>query len=468
MRKVKYAILGAGSAGLTASSLIRKHSDDFVLIDGGPLGTTCACVGCMPSKALIQSANVYARREDFAEFGLQGDVDVDSAKVMERVRRLRDRFSGGVRAATTDKLPESQLMRGYARFIGPNRLQVDGEEIEAERIIIATGSTPIVPAPWKALGNKLWTSDEIFEQATLPKRIAVIGLGVIGLELGQALARLGVEVHGFEMAHHIGGLAVPEVSAKAVELISQDFPLYLGEAAQLEETAQGVRVYTSKTDVEVDVVLAALGRRANLDGLDLQKAGVALNEAGLPDFDLHTLQIGDKPLFIAGDVNGFRPILHEAGFEGKMAALNALDYPEVKAYARKTSLAIAFSEPDIGVFGESYRHLDLTQTAVAQFDLERNNGRAIVMHQDHGMICLFADKSSKRLLGGEMVMPHAEHFVHLLAWAVEQRLTVADLMRMPFYHPVLEEAIQSAITELYKQLYAVEERPRAPELTVLQ
>lgn len=468
MRKVKYAILGAGSAGLTASSLIRRYSDDFVLVDGGPLGTTCARVGCMPSKALIQSANLYAQRALFAEMGLRGEVGVDSAQVLQRVRRLRDRFSGGVRAATTDKLPQTQLLRGYARFVGPNRLLVNDEQIEAERIIIATGSRPVVPEAWKALGDRVWTSDTIFEQASLPKRIAVIGLGIIGLELGQALARLGVEVHGFEMTTQIGGLAVPEVNAKAIELISKDFPLYLGEAAQLSAVPGGVRVTTSNVEVEVDGILAALGRRPNLDGLDLAQAGIALNARGLPDFDVHTLQIEDKPIFIAGDVNGFRPILHEAGFEGKMAALNALDYPEVKAYARKTSLGIAFTEPDIGVFGESLRNLDPENTVVAQFDLARNNGRAIVMHQDHGLICLFADKPSGRLLGGEMIMPHAEHFTHLLAWTVEQRLSVAELMRMPFYHPVLEEAIQSAISQLYEVLYATETRPRAAELTVMQ
>lgn len=470
MRKVKYAILGAGTSGLTAMSTIRKQTDDFVMINGGHFGTTCARVGCMPSKALIQSANVFHKRRHFEEFGITGaeTLAVDVESVLKRVRRLRDRFTNGVKSGTTDTLKENQLITGFAKFVGENRLEVNGEVIEAERIIIATGSRPVMPAPWQALSDYIYTSDEIFEQPQLPKRVAVIGLGIIGLELGQAMSRLGVEVTGFEMAENIAGLSVPEVNQQAIDLMSKEFSIHLGEAAQLEKTSTGVLVKTSEAEVEVDAILASLGRRPNIDQLDLEKAGISLDERGMPNFNLHTSQIEDKPLFIAGDVNVFRPILHEAGYEGKMAGLNAISYPEITAYERKTPLGIAFTDPDIGFFGASYRDLDKEQIESVLFNLERNNGRAIVMHEDHGLICLFADKSSKKLLGGEMLMPHAEHFTHLLNWAVEQGMTIEQLMRMPFYHPVLEEAIQSAITKLYHAVYTDEEKTQAPELTVMQ
>ncbi len=470
MRKVKFAILGAGTSGLTAMSTIRKQTDDFVMINGGHYGTTCARVGCMPSKALIQSANVFHKRHHFAEFGIQGadELSVDVDAVLTRVRRLRDRFTGGVKSGTTDTLKDEQLISGFAKFIGENRLEVNDEVIEAERIIIATGSRPVMPAPWQEFSEVIYTSDEIFELPQLPKRVAVIGLGIIGLELGQAMSRLGVEVTGFEMADHIGGLSVPEVNQQAVDLMSKEFAIHLGEGAELEKTDNGVLVKTSSAQVEVDAILASLGRRPNIDQLGLENAGVELDNRGMPNFNVHTAQIDDKPLFIAGDVNVYRPILHEAGYEGKMAGLNAISYPQITAYERKTPLGIAFTDPDIGFFGVSYRQLDKEQIVSAQFNLERNNGRAIVMHEDHGLICLFADKHSKKLLGGEMVMPHAEHFTHLLNWAVEQGMTVEQLMRMPFYHPVLEEAIQSVISKLYHALYKDEEKTQAPELTVMQ
>jgi len=469
MRKVKYAILGAGTSGLTALSVISKETDDFVMINGGSYGTTCARVGCMPSKALIQSANVFHKRQHFEEFGIIGaeGLSVDVEAVLKRVRRLRDRFTGGVKSGTTENLKESQLISGYAQFTGENTLEVNGETIIAERIVIATGSRPVVPGPWEAFSDVLYTSDEIFEQATLPKRVAVIGLGIIGLELGQAMSRLGVEVTGFELAENIGGLSVPEVNEAAIELMQKEFTIHLGEAAQLERTANGVLVKTSKASVEVDAVLASLGRRPNIDKLGLEHAGIQLDERGMPKFNIHTSQIEDKPLFIAGDVNVFRPILHEAGYEGKMAGINAVSYPEMSAYKRKTPIGIAFTDPDIGFFGQSYRDVDQSTIESVTFNLERNNGRAIVMHEDHGLICLFADKTSKKLLGGEMVMPHAEHFTHLLNWAVEQEMTVAQLMRMPFYHPVLEEAIQAAIRSLYYVLYSEDEQTAAPELSLM-
>ncbi|MDG6773396.1 dihydrolipoyl dehydrogenase [Thiomicrorhabdus sp. ZW0627] len=470
MRKVEYAILGAGSAGLTALGVIRKRTDDFVIINGGHYGTTCARVGCMPSKTLIQSANLFHKRSEYDEFGLEGAeaVSVDVTKVMERVRRYRDLFTAGVQSGTTDTLKPGQSISGFAKFVAPNRIEVNGEIIEAERIIIATGSRPVVPTPWKALGDLLHTSDTIFEQVDLPKSIAVIGLGAIGLEMGQAISRLGTEVYGFEMLERIGGLFVSEVNQEAQSLISNEFPMYLGEAAQLERRGNRVLVKTSKVEVEVDAVLASLGRRPNIDMLGLEKAGVPLDEKGMPVFDLNTMQIGDQAVFMAGDVNAYRPILHEAGYEGKMAALNAVNYPEVTAFRRKAPIGIAFTEPNIGVFGTCYHELDPEKLVMSTFYLKNNNVRAMVMAEDKGVICLYADKQSKKLVGGEMVMPHAEHFVHLLAWAVENEMTVAELMTMPFYHPVLEEVIQSAIEKLYYAAYEDEERASSPELTVMQ
>lgn len=459
MRRVKYIILGAGSSGLTALGRIRRETEDFVMINGGAFGTTCARVGCMPSKALIHCAEHFHARKHFYDFGIDGadGLTIDHAAVMKRVRTFRDRFTSGVQAGSTDTLEADQLIKGYAKFVAPDTVEVNGEQIQGDRIIIATGSRPIVPEAWTSLGDKLITSDELFELERLPKRIAVIGLGIIGLEIGQALSRLGVEVIGFEMSNTLGGLQSPKVSRQAIKLISKEFPIYLGEAATVESTGEGVKITVSSGTFEVDAVFASLGRRPNLDSIGLEKLGVELDETGMPPFDIHTMQVAKLPVFIAGDVNGFRPILHEAGHEGKIAVNNAMSYPEVISYKRKTPLGIAFVDPQIGFFGVGYESLDLDKTVVIDFMLERNNGRAIVMGEDKGVISLYADKASKQLIGGELMMLHAEHFTHLLTWAVEQQLEVLELLRMPYYHPVLEEAIESAIGMLAEALYTHDE-----------
>lgn len=461
MKKVKYAIVGAGTSGLTALGEIRKHTDDYVIINGGHYGTTCARVGCMPSKAMIHSANHFYEAKHFAEIGINGaqSLTVDSAKVMERVRGFRDRFTGGIIRSTTENLGEKRI-DGYAKFVGDMTLEVNGEQIQAERIILATGSAPVVPAPWKAIGDKLLTSDEIFELDTLPKRIAVIGLGVIGLELGQSMARLGCDVTGIEMLETVGALSSPEAIEKAKELFGTEMDLHLGVAAEVmpnPDNENEVLIKAGDKQIVVDAVLASLGRRPNLTSLDLPAGGIQVDERGMLSFDLHSAQIEDKPIFIAGDLNGYRQILHEAGDEGRMAVANAMSFPEISRFERKTALGVAFTDPQIGLVGARMSECDNDTTAKVVFHLECNNGRAIVNGTDRGTLVLAADKASKQLIGAELFMADAEHLAHMLAWVIQQKMTVMDILRLPFYHPVMEEALQSALRDLAQEVYSADE-----------
>lgn len=207
-------IVGAGSAGLAALREVRKRTQDFLLVNDGLWGTTCARVGCMPSKVLIEAANAYHRHHAFEEFGIRGAgaLSVDLPAVLRRVRRLRDGFVKGTLQAT-DNLGE-RAVSGRARLLGPGRLAVDGREISARAIVLATGSSPVVPPAWQSLGERLLTTDTLFERETLPPRIAVVGLGAIGVEMAQALARLGIAVSAFGRGH-IGGLSDAKVSAAA-------------------------------------------------------------------------------------------------------------------------------------------------------------------------------------------------------------------------------------------------------------
>lgn len=455
MRKVRYAIVGAGTVGLTALSIIKKQTDDYLLIQSGEFGTTCARVGCMPSKALIHAANHFYHAQHADAVGVLGGakLSVDQAFVMQRVRRFRDRFTTGIKQATTDGLSSRNLLLGKAKFVAVNRLDVDGELVEADRIIIGTGSSPIVPSAWRdSLGDRLLTSDNLFELDVLPKRIAVIGLGVIGLELGQSLSRLGVEVIGFEASDKLGGLRYAKSAEKLFQLLSEEFPIYLDRSVEIEADPHCARVVRGAETFEVDAVLVTIGRKPNLADLNLTCLGIDLNDQESLLVNPNTLQLEGMPVFLAGDASGYRPILHEAGDEGKIAALNALAYPNVRPKKRKTALGISFIEPGVAYFGDRLDKLNPKLHVVADFDLHCNNGRAIVMDQDQGLITLFADKQSGRLLGGELIMPQAEHLAHLLAWCVEQELTVSKILDMPFYHPVLEEAVESVLKQLKEKL----------------
>lgn len=451
-RKVDIAILGAGTAGLAALAQIKHSTDNYVLINGGELGTTCARVGCMPSKVLVQIAEDYHRRHIFTRHGIEGDehLTIDVPEAMEHVRHLRDIFVDRVLAGTTDQM-EDDYIEGFARFVAPNELEVNGQRITANKVIIATGSTPIVPADWQAFGDRVLTSDTIFEQATLPGSVAVIGLGVVGLELGQAMARMGSTVTGIDRLTTLGGITDPEVNRCAIELLSKEFELWLGGTAELQPDGEKIAVRCGDREVVVDKVMASMGRRPNLQDLGLEKLDVELDERGIPVYDPATMQIGELPIFIAGDVDGDRGVLHEAGDEGRIAARNA-SAATVSAYRRRVPLTITFTDPNIAMVGQRFGDLDPEQIAVGTMRLGPL-GRALIMGRNKGILRVYAARHDGRLLGAEMACPGGEHLAQLLALALQQRLTVVDLLRLPFYHPTLEEALQSALKQLRDELY---------------
>jgi dihydrolipoamide dehydrogenase len=465
-RKVDVAIIGAGSAGLTATSTVRRYTGNFVLIDGGTLGTTCARVGCMPSKAAIQVAEDMHRRGIFEREGIEGGdgLSVDLPAALEHVRDLRDVFVDQVLANSIDQMDDETFLAENAHFLEPTLLQVGDRLIRAEKIIIATGSRPVLPRAWEPFADRILTTDDFFEQEDLPATMAVIGLGVIGLELGQTLHRLGVKVTGVDLAKMIGGLRDPEVNAAAIDVIGKEFPLWLGQAAEVAQETDGrLRVAAGEQSVVVDKILVCMGRRPNLCTLGLDTIGVAFNARGVPDYDPNTMQVGKFPIFIAGDVNGDRPILHEANLEARMAAYNATHEPAL-AFKRKVPLAITFCDPNIVSVGAAWDSLDEGDIAVGEMKFGPL-GRALVMGKNKGLLRLYARKTDGRLLGAAMIGPKGENLGHLLAWCMQQELAVSDLLKMPFYHPTIEEGLQGALYDLRGKLGIKAEIPL--ELEVL-
>lgn len=447
---VDVAILGAGTAGLSALREVRKRTDSFVLINDGPYGTTCARVGCMPSKALIEAANAFHRRHAFAGFGIRGSeaLSADVPAILARVRELRDDFVAGIVKAT-EGLGERNIA-GRARLIGPDRIQVGDREIRARRIIIATGSRPVVPDAWREFGKRIITSDNFFEQTDLPGRMAVIGMGAIGVELAQALARLGIEVQAFGTAGSLAGITDPKVRAALAAALGDELALHLGEPAVLSVSANGIRIGNGEAEVEVDVVLAALGRRPNIDGLGLETLGIPLDKRSMPKVDPCTLQLADLPVFLAGDANGQAKVLHEAADEGYIAGLNAAG-EALTRFRRRPPLAVVFSDPNVAMVGNAFAGLDPSRTLVGEVDFS-NQGRARAGQRNRGILRIYARAADGLILGAEMCAPGGEHLAHLLALAIERALGVRDLLRMPFYHPVLEEGMRTALRQIASRL----------------
>lgn len=454
-REVDVAILGAGSAGLFALSQVKSKTDSYVLINGGELGTTCARVGCMPSKALIQIAEDFHRKSIFKREGIEGGeaLTLDLPASMEHVQDLRDAFVDRTLGAT-DNLDAEHLIDGYAKFISNDSIEVNGEQIKAKVIIIATGSSPVVPATWQDFADDIITTDEFFELEDLPASMAVIGLGSIGLEIGQSLHRMGVKVTAIDQLQSIAKLEDEEVNQIAKTVINKEFPLWLGQPATLQKEDGGIKVSAGDNQIRVDKVLASLGRKPNLENLNLEATDIKLDENGIPKFDPLTMQLTGLPIFIAGDVNADRPILHEAGHQGRIAGHNAMrqvNAESAEKFKRKVAMAITFCDPNIATVGAQLSELNADEIAIGEIQFAPV-GRALIMGKNRGLLRLYARKSDGLLLGASMCCVKAENLAHLVCWSIQQGLTVFDMLKMPFYHPVIEEALQAALYGALSQL----------------
>jgi len=447
MRQVDVAIIGAGSGGLSAWHEIKKVTPNVVMINDGLHGTTCARVGCMPSKVLIQVANDFHRRGAFLSEGIHGgdDLTVNRVEALAFVRKLRDRFVASV-MSTIEEIGERNIT-GRAEFLEPNLLRVGDQEIAAQKIVLATGSRPVIPARWRALGDRLLTSDSVFEQDSLPDRIAVMGVGVIGLELGQAMARLGCSVTAFGRSGRIGGLTDPAVNAVAVKALGSELDLQFWRDVQIDQQGgDALRVTWNSQALEVDVILCALGRRPNIDDIGLDRLGVESDADGVPLFNRQTMQVGNLPIFIAGDVLNESPLLHEASDEGRIAGYNCV-HGEMRSFRRRTPLQVTFCDPNIGTVGAHYAQLDPTRVEVGEVSFE-GQGRSIVMSKEKGLLRVYGERETGRLLGAEMFAPSGEHLSHLLSWAIQRGLTAVEALQLPFYHPVIEEGLRTALRDL--------------------
>lgn len=459
IRKVDVAVIGAGSAGLPAYRAARMHTEKVVLIEGGVYGTTCARVGCMPSKLLIAAAEAAHSIETASKFGVYSSKPtINGHDVMKRVRSERDRFVGFV-LESVENIDQNHHFRGHAQFIDNHTIQVEDKIIEAKSVVISTGSSPKLMSMFNGLGDRLVVNDDIFDWDTLPESVAVFGPGVIGLELGQALHRLGVRIRIFGLSGSLKPLSDMGIKSYAENLFKDEFPLdtkanILGLELENEQVKISfVDPKNGEEKVELfDFLLAATGRSPNVNDLGLENTKLELDSLGVPLYNSSTMQCGNSSIFIAGDVNNDLPILHEAADEGKIAGDNAARFPDIKSGLRRSPVTVVFCDPQIAIVGESWSELEGNENVVTGKVSFEGQGRSRIILKNKGLMHVYADQNSGLFLGSEFIGPHAEHLAHLMSWAHQQNMTIQQMLEMPFYHPVIEEGLRTALRDAESKL----------------
>lgn len=451
-------IIGAGTAGISAYKEAIKHTQNILIINKGPWDTTCARVGCMPSKVLISSANRMHDIQHANEVSLAVNSQIDTTQIMSHVRQLRNRFTAAT-IKDVEKWDTTHKISAEAQFINANTVEAAGQHYQAKTFILAVGSTPTYDQTWKSkLQDRLITSDDIFELPQLPKSLAVIGSGVIALELAQAMTRLGVKTTIFARSRKVGSLTSPELQVTAQDVLSQELDIHfevLPEQISLKNDKVHI-TYTEnghKQNCDVDYILSATGRRSLLNTLALEKIDPSFQDIKNLPINSKTKQLADYPIFIVGDAHTAKPIQHEAAIDGRNVVKNCLGYPNVEEINSISPLAIVFSSPEMAIAGLSHKQL-LQQHVLfvtGKVSYERQ-GRALVLGKNKGAAEVYVDVQSRKLLGAELFVESAEHMAHLLSWLIAEGLTIDEILEKPFYHPTLEEGLRTAFVHALKQL----------------
>ncbi|WP_373753256.1 dihydrolipoyl dehydrogenase [Neisseria weixii] len=465
MKKIQadVVVIGGGTAGMGAFRNARLHTDSVYLIESHVYGTTCARVGCMPSKLLIAAAEARHHALHTDPFGIHLDKDsvtVNGEEVMNRVKSERDRFVGFV-LSDVEEWPADKRIMGTAKFIDANTVQIDDHtEITAKAIVIATGSRPVMLPQWQTLGDKVIINDDVFSWDTLPESVAVFGPGVIGLELGQALHRLGVKVEVFGVGGNLGGISDPVVLEEAKAVFGEEMTLHLDAQTEAALDKDGNVVVKWEQDGEsgeftAEYLLAAVGRRPNVDNIGLENLDIKLDDRGVPVADPLTMQTSIPNIFIAGDASNQLPLLHEASDQGKIAGDNAGRYPNLEQGLRRSTIGVVFTTPQIASIGLKYTQVSAKysedQFVIGEVSF-KNQGRSRVMLVNKGHMRVYAEQGTGLFLGAEIFGPAAEHLAHLLAWAHQMKMTVPQMLDMPFYHPVIEEGLRTALRDVNAKL----------------
>ena len=456
MRPFDVIIIGGGAGGMAAVDAALRRGARTLIVQDGPMGGDCTWTGCVPSKALIAAAAQGAAADDAMATARRAVLQVAEAEGPDVFRRRG-----------------AEVVSGRARFLTSRAIEVDGDRYEAERFVIATGARPLLPPIEGLAGAGPLTSETLWDLERLPASMAVLGGGPIGVELGQALARLGVAVTLLEGDARILGREEPETAALVAAALRADgVTLRLGAPVErVERRADGqVSVDAGGSSVVVDEVLVALGRVPVTDGLDLVHAGVQLDDGGhiRTDDRLATTAPG---IHAVGDVTGRFPFTHGAYAMGLVAVANALGPVRWRRFSTRAIPFVTYTDPEVARvgmveaeafdrWGEDAMVVELPMAAVDRAIAEDRTEGHVKLIVAPGR--LLGHRAGGQIVGVTIVSPHAGELIHELSLATMLRIPPGALALATHAYPTWGMAVQQAVSALFVYVEGATRRPARP------
>lgn len=440
------AIIGAGPGGADAAEYAAARGLSVVIFEKNKVGGVCLNEGCVPTKALLHSAHIYAKAKDGRKYAVStSEVELDLSKLMARKNKILKKLGAGIKLGLQKH--EVTLVEAEARLAG----QADGvfnieageATYQAKHIILATGSEAFVPPIPGLEDSGYWTAREALQVGELPKSLAVIGGGVIGMEFVSFFNTLGVEVTVVEMLPKILGPMDEELSTELqTAFAKRGVKFYLN--TKVQSISNGV-IHAEGPDgaveIEAERILVSVGRRAIINGLGLETVGVA-TERGAVVVDEY-MRTNVAGLYAVGDINGTSMLAHTATREGVIAVQHILGEPEAMSY--KAIPGIVYTDPEIASVGKTEAELKAAGVAYQVHQVPMSlSGRFVIENEMVNGLCKLITDEQGVLLGAHLLGNASSEILVPAIMAIDRGMTLRELSRIVFPHPTICEILRAA------------------------
>lgn len=449
-------VIGSGAAGSSAATNLPKQGLRVAMVESDRLGGTCLNYGCDPTKSFLHIAGLLHQTHQFARYGLQvSDVTFDWNGVLAYVQKVVNQMRGGTPAEARQNLEKQgvEVLQGQARFVSPHQVEVDGHTLKATNIVIATG-TEASALPIEGLKEVGYiTNVEAVSLAQLPRRLAIIGGGAIGIEFAQLFRRYGVEITILEHSRHILDTEDQELAQLLVKQLAEEgIRMETGvQLKRVEKVAEGKKLIyqcpdKDQEDLVVDEILVSVGRKLALEPLNLKAAGVQASQEDGIKVDKF-LRTNVPHIWAAGDVLGGLKFTHLATAQGTLVAHNILAQSP-QPFEPKVIPWVTYTDPSLAHAGQTEEQLkkDGLEYQALRLPLQQVE-RAIIDDVTTGMVKLLVGKDQK-ILGGHILAANAGNLLAPIVLAMSADLSVRQLANVMLPYPTLAEAVKQAAQQV--------------------